>query len=94
MRGNKSIVKKISNVLRLPPQLQPGVPMIEMIGKNTVIISRYYGLTKFTAQSICANSSEGIIAVSGDQLRITQMNSETLTISGKISNVSFSEAQS
>lgn len=87
----KRLTVRTAQKLKLPSQLAPGVPLIELIGKNTLIITRHRGLTQYTAQRICARSSLGLIAVTGRELHITQMNGQTLTVSGTICGVSISE---
>lgn len=89
MRSLKTAVKHFSDQLSLPPQLRPGVPTVELTGRQTAVIVGHRGLTEFTDRRICAASKDGRIAVTGEHLNITQMNSETLTVSGQISGVSF-----
>ncbi len=79
--------------LNLPPQLAPGVPLVELIGKTTLIINRHRGLTEYTSQRICVRSSLGLIAVTGSTLCITQMNRQLLAVSGTISGVSYLEVE-
>lgn len=87
----KLLTARAANKLKLPPQLIPGVPQIELIGNNTLIITRHRGLAEYTAQRICARSSLGTIAVAGSALHITQMNRHTLTVCGTIIGVTYLE---
>lgn len=91
MPDMKSLAGRAVRKLKLPPQLAPGVPLVELIGNNTLIINRHRGLTEYTAKRICARSSLGLIAVTGSALHITQMNKQVLTVSGTISGVSYLE---
>lgn len=88
----KSLAGRAARALDLPPQLTTGVPVIELIGRNMLIINRHRGLTEYTAQRICAGSSLGLITVTGSALHITQMNHRMLVVSGTISGVSYQEA--
>lgn len=83
---------KIADRLSLPPQLRPGLPTVELLGKSTVLIAHHRGLTEYTAQRICTASKVGTIAVTGRELNITQMSRDYLTVSGKITGVAYAEA--
>lgn len=87
----KTLAFRAIKNLKLPPQLTPSVPLIELTGKTMLTVSRHRGLTEYTARRICARSSIGMIAVTGSGLHITQMNRQLLTISGTIDAVSYSE---
>lgn len=91
MRSEKYASKKRFQFPPLIQELQPHIPTVELIGRMTVIVSRHHGLTEYTAQKICAESSEGRICVSGSGLTVTQMNSQTLTVRGRISSVTYAE---
>ena len=93
MQHIKTVIGKVLAATKLPPQLQPGVSTVELIGRTTAVISHHRGLAEYTAQRICADSREGIIAVTGSGLTITEMDAASLTISGKITGVSYAEGQ-
>ncbi len=86
-----SLAERTLERLNLPPQLAPGVPLVELIGKTALIINRHRGLTEYTRQRICVRSSLGLIAVTGSALHISRMNRQTLTVSGTIIGVSYLE---
>lgn len=91
MQKVKSAVRHLTDALKLPPRLQPRVPLVELIGRSTLILTRHHGLTEYTTQTICARTSEGMLTVTGTGLSVTQMNAETLTVCGRISGVSYAE---
>lgn len=93
MRKIKDAVRHLTAAVNLPPQLSPGTPLVEMIGRNTLILTHHKGLTEYTAQKICAKSSEGLLTVTGNGLTLTQMNAERLTVSGKIDGVIYTEGK-
>lgn len=91
MKKTKSLRRRISERLQLPPQLLAGTPKAELLGRETVVISGCKGLTNYTDQRISARTKAGELSVTGSMLSIVQMDAETLTVSGRIAAVSFSE---
>ena len=93
MQSPLTLAKQFSDRLKLPPQLQPHLPTVQLFGTGTALICHHRGLTEFTDRRICAATKTGTVAVTGEGLKITQMDHESLTVSGKIVGVSFSEGK-
>lgn len=91
MKKTKSLRRRLTETFELPPQLLAGEPRAELLGRETVVISGCKGLTQYTDSCIGTRTKAGEMTVAGRELTIVQMDAETLTVSGKITAVSFSE---
>lgn len=91
MHQRKSVSTVLAEVLRLPPQVRPSVPVVELVGKHTLVFMRHRGLKEYTAHCICVDSANGTVRMEGRGLVITKMNSDSLTVTGTIRCVSFAE---
>lgn len=88
----RQVTNKIAEELDLPKEIINGEPKIVVYGKNEIVIENHKGIESFQSDEIRINSNLGIIKISGLNLEIRFIGSETIALTGKLNNLSFGEA--
>lgn len=88
----RQVTNKIAEELDLPKEIINGEPKIVVYGKNEIVIENHKGIESFQLDEIRINSNLGIIKISGLNLEIRFIGSETIALTGKLNNLSFGEA--
>lgn len=78
------LLQKLTDVVDLPGELPPGVPVIEIAGDCRVLIEQHLGLSAYSCNRICIKVGYGTVAVSGSELKLSHMTRQRLVISGQI----------
>ena len=65
----------------------PGVPLVELIGDNRVLIEYHAGVTKYSDTEIMVSTSHGAICIQGSSLALTKMSKSQLVIHGHIKSI-------
>ncbi len=83
------LIKKDKNNSKAKKDSVLNAPIITFIGKSEAFIENYKGIIEYTETSIKINTSLGELFIQGDDLWIRQMNEESLTVFGKICNITY-----
>ncbi len=59
-------------------------PLVELTGRNHVLIENHSGVLKYSLDEIQVKVSYGKLVIKGQKLHLLQMNSEQLVIKGMI----------
>ena len=73
--------------LDLPGEQLPGEVLVEILGKNRVLIEHHRGVREYSTERIGVNVKYGIVHISGTGLRLRCMTDEQLVITGSIDAV-------
>ncbi len=84
MKKGRRIMNLIAGATDLPPEVLPGMPILEFAGYNRVVIENHGGVTEYADNCICVRVSFGSIILRGSNLRITRMQKKLLVIVGRI----------
>ncbi|NLD47688.1 MAG: sporulation protein YqfC [Clostridiaceae bacterium] len=84
-----NIKEKMTELLELPKEIVLDLPKTTIVGSNNVIIENYKGIIEYDSARIRANTSKGIIKISGSNLVIREITSEDLMIEGDIDALEF-----
>lgn len=84
MEFGKQLIQKLADAADLSTESLPGVPVVEIAGKERVIIEGHRGVTAYGNERICVRVSYGYIQVKGCGLELARMTREHLVICGKI----------
>ena len=91
MNSAKKLLLKASEKLELPSDVLTGIPRIEMLGKSRCSIEPQKGLLEYSETRICVSTELGVVHVLGENMRIKEMNSGRIVISGRMHAVGFLE---
>ena len=73
--------------LDLPGEQLPGQVLVEILGKNRVLIEHHRGVREYSTERIGVTVKYGIVQISGTGLRLRCMTDEQLVITGCIEAV-------
>jgi len=87
MNRENRFLKTAADISGLCPEPLPGIPLIEICGRNRVLIENHRGVISYDCEEILVKVRYGHICVSGDNLKLSKMSKEKLVIRGKICGV-------
>ena len=87
----KNYIRRIMDVVNLPTEPHPGVPVVEILGNCRVLIERHCGVIAYDENMIEIKTKYGQLNINGCQLQLTQMTKAQLIVSGKIFGVTLCE---
>lgn len=64
-----------------------GKTLLEILGKERLVIERHKGIHRYGTEQILVRSSFGYICITGAQLKLCCMTKEQLCITGKIDKI-------
>lgn len=86
-RGN--IWNRTADAVDLKTEPSPKQSLIEILGKNRVLIENHCGVTNYGTEEICVKTKSNCISICGSQLELIQMTKDCLIINGTIECVRF-----
>ena len=84
-----SLSEKLARAFEIPGDVIGGSPKVTSIGRGEVLIENFKGILDFKDGMIRINSNNGIIKITGQDLKIREITSEEIIIGGKISNIDY-----
>lgn len=81
------IVRKITEVLELPPETMLKIPKITLVGNERVRVENYTALLDYKRDNIRLKYDGGVIDIMGENFQIKVIGEENMVIWGKISAV-------
>lgn len=87
MRDRKHLWETAAKAADLQTEAVPGMPIVEICGRQRVLIEHHYGVTEYGDKSICIKIKYGRITVSGSCLNLCRMTKQTVIITGNIDSV-------
>lgn len=77
--------------VKLPGEIPPGWPLIEIVGNKRILIENQLGVCGYDRCNIVVKVRQGKISISGENLELCQMTKEQLVITGVIFSVSLED---
>lgn len=90
----RNIIRKLAGVAELHNEPLPGLPILELVGDQRVLIEGHRGVVGYTSQCVCVKVRYGKLAVCGKDLRLSHMSKEQLVITGRICEIKVSGGES
>lgn len=91
MRRNKKqkYQNKFERLLEIPTELSSTEPKITIVSFNEMLIENYKGILEYQEFFIRISTYSGIININGFNLKLNEMTSDDLMITGKIETIDF-----
>ncbi len=86
-----TLAERINSQLDMPPDLLPGVPLLELRGRNSLKLSGKTKILCYTPDEIRLSLSDDTLVIRGARLVCTSYHTGGIGIDGFISNISFCE---
>ncbi len=87
MRERKHLWESAARLADLQTEAVPGVPIIEICGRQRVLIEHHLGVTDYGDKNISITIRRGKITVTGTCLSLCRMTKQTVIITGNIRSV-------
>lgn len=72
-----------------PVNVLISTPSLRIIGKDIIIVTNHKGIGEYKDNIIKIRSKIGLVCIAGDKLKITEINIEDITVTGKINRVYY-----
>lgn len=89
MRKRKKEASKLERILEIPEELSTDRPKITMMGFEQVFIENHKGILEYQDYFIRLNTYIGIININGFNLKLEEMTSDDILVTGKIDSIDF-----
>ena len=87
-RGTR-VLANFAERFDLPADIVAGLPHLEMVGRREVYVEHHTGILSYSEEQIDANTTAGVLRITGQGLRLTAMTAEELRIGGTILSLSW-----
>ena len=82
-----SWMRRLADCAELMDEALPGETVIEVVGEGRVLIEGHRGVSAYSEEKICVKANGKILIILGSNLKLTQMNTNKLVITGEIYSV-------
>ena len=89
MKKRDDFLNRVVLGIDLPGERLPGMPLIEIVGTNRVLLENHKGVIAYGNQEVKVKVSCGVVSVSGSALRLACMSKQQLIIVGRIDSVAL-----
>lgn len=76
-------------VFNLPSEIIMDLPLMMILGDNKLFLENHKGLSSFQKDEIKVKTKKGFILINGEMLTIDEIDTESLTISGKLYSIFY-----
>ncbi len=88
-RDTKALLRAVTDMFDLPPDLLMGLPRISLAGREDMFVENHQGIIECTQKRIRFQTSAGIVIVTGAELVLKHVGAERVAIHGGIDCVEF-----
>ena len=81
--------RRIEEILEIPVELSTNTPKITITGFERMLIENYRGILEYQDYFVRVNTYIGILNINGFDLKLEEMTSDDLLVTGKIDSVDF-----
>ena len=85
----KRRVSKLDEILEIPIELSTNTPKVTILGFEKVLIENYKGILEYQDYFVRLNTYIGIININGFNLKLEEMTTDDLIVTGKIDSIDF-----
>ena len=85
--------RKLDEILEIPVELSTNNPKITVVGFERVLIENYKGMLEYQDYFVRLNTHIGIININGFNLKLEEMTTDDLLVTGKIDSIDFEETE-
>ena len=85
------VKEKMTGLLSLPKEIALDLPLIMATGQDELNIENYKNLVEFTDTKIRINTTTGMLVIEGQRLKLKQITTEHILVTGKITGIQFKD---
>ena len=83
--------RKLDEILEIPGELSTNKPKITVLGFEKVLIENYKGILEYQDYFVRLSTYIGNININGFNLKLEEMTSDDILVTGKIDSIDFEE---
>ena len=80
-------IRRLTDCTELMDEVLPGDTIIELIGEGRVLIEGHHGVIEYGEEKICVKTRSMVVEIIGCNLKLSNMTSNKLIVTGEISSV-------
>jgi sporulation protein YqfC len=84
------IRERLAGLMSVPKEIALNLPLIIVTGRDEVNIENFKGIQEYTDFTVAVNTSVGLLTVTGKKLRLRQVTSENIVVTGVIDEMRYS----
>lgn len=81
--------RRIEEILEIPVELSTNTPKITITGFERMLIENYRGVLEYQDYFVRVNTYIGILNINGFDLKLEEMTTDDLLVTGKIDSIDF-----
>lgn len=81
--------RRIEEILEIPVELSTNTPKITITGFERMLIENYRGILEYQDYFVRVNTHIGILNINGFDLKLEEMTTDDLLVTGKIDSIDF-----
>lgn len=89
MRKRKREPSKLERILEIPEELSTDRPKVTIMGFEQMMIENHKGILEYQDYFIRLNTYIGIININGFDLKLEEMTTDDILVTGKIDSIDF-----
>lgn len=83
------MLSAVAELFDLPGDVVAGLPHFEMMGDKQLYLEHHTGILSYSEEQIDANTTAGVLRITGSGLALLAMTAEELRIGGRIEKVEW-----
>jgi sporulation protein YqfC len=88
-RGQRRWVRQVGGLLELPGDALLNLSRLIVVGDQQVVVENHRGLLGYYPHQVVLRVPEGRVTITGENLVIGHIDTEELSLSGKVTGVAF-----
>jgi sporulation protein YqfC len=85
----RNVKEKMAGFFSLPKEIALDLPLLMATGRNEVNIENYKNLLEFSEKKIRVRTKDGIMTIEGERLKLRQITTENVLVSGLITGILY-----
>jgi len=81
--------EKAASLLSVPKEIILDTPLVIATGRDEINVENYKNIIEFTDKKIRLGTKAGTMTIEGDNLKLRQITTENILVSGKISGITY-----
>ena len=78
------VLSAVAELFDLPADVVAGLPHLEMVGSRQLYVEHHTGILAYSDKCIDANTTAGVLRITGEGLSLLAMTAEELRVGGRI----------
>ena len=89
MRKKKNKASRLDSLLNIPEEISTNNPKVTILGFEHMVIENHNGILDYQDYFIRLNTYMGIININGYNLKLEEMTTDDIVVTGKIDSIDF-----